>query len=254
MDHKYSAQAMELLVAYSHHSSVETRNKIVRLNLGLVRKVAHQFRHKCTEPYEDLEQLGVIGLIRAIERFDLYQGCAFSSFAMPFIRGEILHFLRDKSSTMRIPRRWQELASQAQKARKTLTTELGRSPKEQEIAEKLGISLQEWRECQLATQNRRVLSLDATVSKTTDNSITLGETLPDNHHEDLQNWQEDGLQIQLALKQLEDTTKAAIQYVYFHDLPRKEAAKQIGVSPMTVTRHIQRGIAQLTTILEPQAA
>jgi RNA polymerase sigma-B factor len=99
-----------------------------------------------------------------------------------------------------------------------------------------------------------LLSLDATIGQTTDSSITLGETLPDCHYETLQSWQEESHELQLAIKQLEQTTQAAIQYVFLQDLPRKEAAKQIGVSPMTVTRHIQRGIEQLTTLLEPQAA
>lgn len=254
MSKKNYSQAMELLIAYSRNPSVGLRNKIARLNLGLVRKVAHQVNKNCNEPYEDLEQIGSLGLLRAIERFDPHQGCAFSSFAIPYIRGEILHYLRDRSGVVKIPRRWQELANRAKKVRKNLIMELGRLPQDEEMAESLAVSLQEWRECKLATQNRRLLSLDATIGKSTDSSLTLGETLPDGHYETLQSWQEESYELQSAIKQLEKTTQAAIQYVFLQDLPRKEAAKEIGVSPMTVTRHIQRGIDQLTTILEPQVA
>ena len=104
-----SYRCMELLQNYHRHPSLKLRNKLVELNIGLVRKVAHQICRKCAEPYEDLEQIGYLGLIRAIERFDPLQGAAFSSFAIPYIRGEMLHYLRDKGSMMRIPRRWQEL-------------------------------------------------------------------------------------------------------------------------------------------------
>ena len=81
---------MELLRSYHHNPSIKLRNRLVQLHTGLVRKMAHKFSHQCNEPYEDLEQIGYFGLIRAIERFDPSQGYAFSSFAVPYIRGEML--------------------------------------------------------------------------------------------------------------------------------------------------------------------
>ena len=72
--------------------------------------------------------LTVFGLIRSVERFSPDRGVAFSSFAMPYIRGEILHYLRDRGSMIKIPRVWQELHSKGQKLRRTLRTDLGRSP------------------------------------------------------------------------------------------------------------------------------
>ena len=74
---------MELLMQYKVDRSIKLRNQLVRLNAGLVRKIAHRVSHQCAEPYEDLEQIGYIGLIRSIVRFDPGQGCAFSSFAVP---------------------------------------------------------------------------------------------------------------------------------------------------------------------------
>lgn len=249
-----SFQSMELLVTYFRNPSLKLRNKLVQLNAGLVRQVAHRLSRQCTEPYEDLEQIGYLGLIRAIERFNPHQGCAFSSFAIPYIRGEILHYLRDKGGVMRIPRRWQELHTRGKKLRKTLTATLGRQPKEIEIAQALGVSLHEWHECQLALKNRLPISLDATVSQTMDCDITFGETIPDARYQAQQKFEEDRLQLQKAMSQLEDKTKAAIECVFLRDLPRKEAAKHIGISPMTVTRHLQKGIEQLGALLEPQAA
>ncbi len=246
--------SMELLIAYSRNPSLELRNKLVERNLGLVRQVAHRISRQCSEPYEDLEQIGYLGLIRAIERFDPQQGCAFSSFAIPYIRGEMLHYLRDKGSVMRIPRRWQELYNKAKKIRKQLTVTLKRTPTDWEIAEALEVPLKEWNECQLALQNRLLVSLDATISHNVDCSISFGDTLPDQDYQAKQKLEEDRLQLQRALGQLEEKTKAAIECVFLNELPRKEAAKQIGISPMTVTRHLKKGIQQLESLLEPQVA
>jgi RNA polymerase sigma-B factor len=243
---------MELLISYYGSPSVRVRNQLVQLNAGLVRKIAHRVSRQCAEPYEDLEQIGYLGLIRAIERFNPYQGCAFSSFAVPYIRGEMLHFLRDRSGTVKIPRRWQQLNKEGQKVRETLAEAFGRQPTDEEIANELGVTVQEWRESKLATRNRLPLSLDATICQQIDSPMTLGDTLPDTHYQTLQNLEEDRQQIQRALNQLEDKTRQAIEYVFINDLSRKEVAERIGVSPMTVTRRIHRGIQQMINYLQPQ--
>ncbi|GAC1469251.1 MAG: RNA polymerase sigma factor SigF [Chamaesiphon sp.] len=243
---------MELLIVYYQNPSVALRNQLVLLNAGLVRQTAHRLSYQCAEPYEDLEQIGYFGLMRAIERFNPQQGCAFSSFAVPYIRGEMLHFLRDKGSVVKIPRRWQELQNEGKKVREELTAKWGRVPKDTEITNVLKVSVQEWRESKAATENRLPVSLDATISQMPDYSVTLGDTLPDTRTLALQNFEEDRQDLEGAMSQLEEKTQAAIEFVLIQDLPRKEAAKQIGISPMTVTRRLQRGIEQLVSLLQPQ--
>ncbi|MBA3921552.1 MAG: RNA polymerase sigma factor SigF [Nostocaceae cyanobacterium] len=243
---------MELLVSYHQNPSIKVRNQLVQLNTGLVRKMAHKFSHQCHEPYEDLEQIGYFGLIRAIERFDPHQGYAFSSFAVPYIRGEMLHFLRDRSTLLKIPRRWQELYNEGQKIRKELALTLGRPPKDAEIAYQLQVSPQEWQETKLAAQNRMPLSLDATVGQYVDCPITLGEALPCPRSTTLQQQEEDRQQIQGAINQLEEKPRTAVELVFMKELSRKDAAKRIGTSPMTVTRHLQKGLKQLMCMLHPQ--
>lgn len=246
------SHGMELLVAYHQNPTVAVRNKLVKMNAGLVRKIAHRISHQCSEPYEDLEQIGYLGLIRAIERFNPNQGCAFSSFAVPYIRGEMLHFLRDRAGTVKIPRRWQQLNKEGQRVRENLCEMLNRQPTESEIATELGVSLQEWRDSKLAAKNRLPLSLDATVCQQLDSPMTLGDTIPDARHLELMNLEEDRQQLHRALNQLEDKTRQAIEYVFLHDLSRKEVAEKIGVSPMTVTRRIHRGVQQMVASLKPQ--
>lgn len=248
------SQSIELLVAYRQKPTVQLRNRLVRLNMGLVRKVAHRLAHQCAEPYEDLEQCGFLGLITAIERFDPTQGFAFSSFAVPYIRGEILHFLRDRANPVRIPRRWQQLSRDGAKKRQALMIKLGRQPSELEIAEALEISLEEWRSVKLASSNRNPLSLNAQVSsgghQQSDSAMTLGDTLMDTHTQLLQMNEEDRMELQHAMMQLEDKTREMIESVFFLQQSRQEVAKKIGVSPVTVTRRIKKGIEELIQVLQ----
>ena len=246
------SDGMELLISYHQNPCITLRNKLVKLHTGLVRKMAHHFSHQCTEPYEDLEQIGYFGLIRAIERFDPNQGYAFSSFAIPYIRGEILHFLRDHSSLVKIPRRWQELYNEGQKVGKELALVLDRSPKDTEIAGKVKISIQEWQEIKLAAQTGMTLSLDAIIVRHFDYPIILGETLQCLRSTTLQQQEEDWQQLQEAMSQLEEKTRKAVEFVFLKELSRKEAAKRIGISPMTVTRYLQKGTEQLLSLLQPQ--
>ncbi|MFB2771200.1 RNA polymerase sigma factor SigF [Pelatocladus sp. BLCC-F211] len=247
------SDGMELLQLYHQNPSIELRNRLVKLHTGLVRKMAHKFSHQCNEPYEDLEQIGYFGLIRAIERFDPSQGYAFSSFAVPYIRGEMLHFLRDRSTLLKIPRRWQELYNEGQKVRKELAEILGRPPKDSEIAKQLKVSVQEWQETKLAAQNRMPLSLDATVVNYIDCQITLGEALPCPRSSVQQQQQEERQQLQGAISMLEEKPRMAVELVFLKELSRKDAAKKIGTSPMTVTRYLQKGVQDLMSMLQTQA-
>jgi RNA polymerase sigma-B factor len=244
---------MELLQLYHQNPSIKVRNKLVQLHTGLVRKMAHKFSHQCNEPYEDLEQIGYFGLIRAIERFDPKQGYAFSSFAIPYIRGEMLHFLRDRGTLLKIPRRWQELYNEGQRVRKELAATLGRPPKDSEIASVLKVSVQEWQETKLAVQNRMPLSLDATIVQNIDCQITLAEALPCQRSATMQQQNEERQQLQGAINMLEEKPRMAVEMVYLKELSRKDTAKKIGTSPMTVTRYLQKGVQDLVSTLRPQA-
>ncbi len=243
------AKTAELLHLYQQDRRPLIRNQLVEVNMGLVRKEAHHWRHQCHESYDDLVQIGCLGLIQAIERFDISRGLAFSSFAMPYIRGEIQHYLRDKSPAMRIPRRWVTLHRQAKKTIARLRQELGRAPTEVEVREALDITEDDWQEMQLAQQNSLLLSLDAPVQQAEEDSVSLGDMVPDGHYRSFQLAQEDWHRLQYALDQLEKRTRTILEFVFLYDLTQKETAEKLGISAVTVSRQVKKGLERLTTLL-----
>ncbi|MBE9177577.1 RNA polymerase sigma factor SigF [Oculatella sp. LEGE 06141] len=239
------SESLQLLREYQNSPAAEIRNRLVQLNLGLVRKEAHHWVNQCTESYEDLLQVGSLGLIRAIERFDMSKGHAFSSFAIPYIRGEIQHYLRDKGSAVRIPRRWQALQHQAAGVVRSLQTQLNRPPTDAEVAAALQISPSEWQDIKLAYRNRAPLSLDAPMRDEEEGSTSLGDLVPDNQYHSFQLAQEDQLRLQQALVQLEKRTREVLEFVFLYDLTQKETAERLGISAVTVSRRVKKGLKLL---------
>jgi RNA polymerase sigma-B factor len=239
----------ELLQRYQQTLEPALRNRLVHINIGLVRREAHRWIHHSSETFEDLMQVGSLGLIRAIERFDLSKGYAFSSFAIPYIRGEIQHYLRDRGSAMRIPRRWQSLAHQAYKTIRTLQLELNRYPTDQEIADVLEISVAEWQEVKLASRNRAPLSLDAPVVDEEHGATSLGEILADPKHRSFQLAEEDRIRLHQALQQLEKRTREVLEFVFLQDLTQRETAERLGISAVTVSRRVKQGLTRLRLLM-----
>ncbi|MBF1999123.1 MAG: RNA polymerase sigma factor SigF [Synechococcales cyanobacterium M58_A2018_015] len=243
------SESLQLLREYHQSPAAELRNRLVHLNLGLVRKEAHHWSNQCTESYDDLLQVGSLGLIRAIERFDVSKGHAFSSFAIPYIRGEIQHYLRDKGSPVRIPRRWQVLQHQAATVTHELQAQLHRQPTDAEIATALNVSLTEWQEVKLAFRNRAPLSLDAPMREDEEGATSLGDLVPDPRYQSFQLAQEDQIRLQQALYQLEKRTREVLEFVFLYDLTQKETAERLGISAVTVSRRVKRGLKLLQKLM-----
>lgn len=243
------SESLGLLQQYQQAPSTELRNRLVQMNFGLVRKEAHRWVGHSSESFDDLMQVGSLGLIRAIERFNPMKGNAFSSFAVPYIRGEIQHYLRDKSPQVRIPRKWHELQRQAIHLTREMRDELQRQPTDQELATALDICQKEWQEVKLASCNRSVLSLDAPVNDSEQESMSLGDLLPDRQYHSFQLVQEDQIRLRQALSKLEKRTCEVLEFVFFHDLTQKETAELLGISAVTVSRQVKKGLVSLRQML-----
>lgn len=237
--------SLQLFHHYQKNPSTHLRNKIAEMNFGLVRKEVKHWLNRCSESYEDLLQVGSLGLIRAIERFDLGKGRAFSSFAIPYIKGEIQHYLRDKSCTVRIPRRWLELRQQSVSFIRKFRAAYNAQPTDSEIAQYLEISLKEWQDVKLAHQNRVPLSLDVSVNNDGDSQTSLCDLVADPKHRSFQLARDDRMRLQQALCQLEDRTRNVLEFVFLQDLTQKETAKRLGISVVTVSRQIKKGLNTL---------
>lgn len=239
--------SLRLLQQYQKNQTTNVRNQIMEINFGLVKKEAYHWMNQCNESYEDLLQVGSIGLIRAIERFNVEKGNAFSSFAIPYIRGEIQHYLRDKSCTLRIPRRWLELRQQSIAFIHNFREKYNRQPTNSEIAQYLEVSIKEWQDIKLAYQNRKPLSLDVSVNNDNDNQTSLCDLVADPKYRSFQLVYEDRVRLQQALSELEERTRNVLEFVFLHDLTQKETAKMLGISVVTVSRQLKKGISLLKT-------
>lgn len=242
-------EVWQLLRSYQQDKSADIRNQLVKLNFGLVRREAHYWINQCHESYEDLLQVGCLGLIRAIERFEISKGHAFSSFAIPYIRGEIQHYLRDKGVTVRIPRRWLAIQQQAIGVTRELREKYNRQPTDAELANALEISTKEWQEIKLAWANRAPLSLDVPVQDGEEGAASLGELVPDTNYRSFQLAQEDQIRLQQALLQLEQRTREVLEFVFLHDLTQKEVAERMGISVVTVSRRVKKGLDSLKNLM-----
>jgi RNA polymerase sigma-B factor len=240
---------LQLLREYQQSPSETVRNQLVKLNFGLVRKEAHYWINQCGESYDDLLQVGCLGLIRAIERFAISKGHAFSSFAIPYIRGEIQHYLRDKGVMVRIPRRYLALQQQAIGVSRSLREKYNRQPTDSELAAALAISPNEWQEIKLASINRAPLSLDVPIQDGEEGATCLGELVPDPHYRSFQLAQEDQLRLQQALVQLENRTREVLECVFLQDLTQKQVAEHLGISVVTVSRRVKKGLGLLKHIM-----
>ncbi len=222
------------------------RESLVHLHLPLVEHCARRFRNR-GEPYEDLVQVGTIGLIKAVDRFETDRGVEFSTYATPTIIGEIKRHFRDKGWAIRVPRRLQELRMQITAATAELSQKLGRSPTPRELAETIGCGVEEIIEGMESSSAYSTLSLDAS-DGSGDGSPSVLDTLGvvDHHLEHIE--------IRESLKPLLDgldpREKRILLLRFFKNRTQSQIAEEIGVSQMHVSRLLTKTLAQLKASLE----
>jgi RNA polymerase sigma-B factor len=212
-----------------------------------VEHCARRFRHR-GEPFEDLVQVGTIGLIKSIDRFDIHRGVEFSTYATPTIIGEIKRYFRDKGWAIRVPRRLQELRLQIGASTAELTQALGRSPTPRELSEVIGCSVEEIVEGIESGNAYSTLSLDGTDDDGDDNAASMLEFmgLDDEELEQIELRES----IKPLLEALPTREKRILLLRFFKNRTQSEIAAEIGVSQMHVSRLLTRTLAQLRTSLQ----
>ncbi|MFB7779241.1 RNA polymerase sigma factor SigF [Streptomyces bauhiniae] len=217
------------------------RNTLVELNLALVKFAASRFRSR-SEPMEDIVQVGTVGLIKAIDRFEMSRGVEFPTFAMPTIIGEIKRFFRDTSWSVRVPRRLQELRLDLAKAGDELAQRLDRAPTVAELAERLGLSPEEVVEGMAASNAYTASSLDAQPAED-DSEGALADRI---------GYEDNGLEgieyvesLKPLIAELAPRDRKILSLRFVAGLTQSEIGEELGISQMHVSRLLSRTLSRL---------
>jgi RNA polymerase sigma-B factor len=226
----------------------ELREELVVAYLNLVRFLALKFANR-GEPLDDLVQVGTVGLLKAIDRFDPDRGIEFTTYATPTIVGEIKRYFRDKGWAVKVPRRLQELNLAVNRANERMTVALGRSPTVAELAKELGAGEEDILEAQELGGAYNLLSLDSELSSEGEKKPqTLAETvgMTDAGLELL----EDRANLEYAFQSLTGRERVIIHLRFYESVSQTEIAKRLNVSQMHVSRLQARALEKLRAALD----
>ncbi|MFD7242183.1 RNA polymerase sigma factor SigF [Streptomyces massasporeus] len=219
------------------------RNTLIEMNMSLVRFAAGRFRSRGPEEMEDIVQVGMIGLIKAIDRFELTREVEFTSFAIPYIVGEIKRFFRDTTWAVHVPRRLQEARVQLARATEELRSRLGRTPTVKELSELMSLPEEEVREARLASNGYNSTSLDAAIGGSEDGETALADFIgADDRALELV---EDFHALAPMIAALDERDRQIIQMRFADELTQAQIGERLGVSQMHVSRLLSRCLARL---------
>nr|WP_314612551.1 RNA polymerase sigma factor SigF [Streptomyces sp. DSM 40976] len=225
------------------HEYQYARNTLIEMNMSLVRYAAGRFRHRGDE-MEDIVQVGMIGLIKAIDRFELSREVEFTTFAVPYIVGEIKRFFRDTSWAVHVPRRLQEARVELAKATEELSTRLGRTPTVQELAELMSLTEEEVTEARLASNGYNSSSLDAALSgENEDGEASLADFI--GSEDPAMELVEDFHALAPLIADLDERDRQIIHLRFVEELTQSQIGDRLGCSQMHVSRLLSRTMDRL---------
>jgi RNA polymerase sigma-B factor len=238
----------ELLARYHEQADLKARDQVVRMHLDLVRYLAGRFRGK-GEPLEDLIQIGCVGLIKAIERFDPERKVRFSTYVSHFILGEIKRHFRDKGWTLKVPRRLQDLHVRLGRVREKLANRLGRNPTVQDLARELEVSEEEVLEAQELGVAYQPLSLEAELSSSNRRASSSLLAYLGRRDPRLSSLQ-DRLALNRAIAQLSKREQLLIYLRFWENFSQKRTGEVLGISQMQISRIQRRILKRLGELLK----
>jgi len=228
---------------YQIHEDEEAQNQLVLHYKNLVESIARKYS-KGKSFHEDIFQVGIIGLLGAIRRYDESYGKTFEAFAIPTIIGEIKRFLRDKTWSVHVPRRIKELGPKIKSSVEELTIKLQRSPQIHEIADYLEVSEEEILEAMEMGKSYQALSVDHSIEADADGSTVTLLDIVGNVDEGYERVNQ-RLVLDKVLHVLSDRERMIIQYTYLENMSQKEAGDRLDISQMHVSRLQRRAIKKL---------
>ena len=236
----------ELFLRY-REGDEDARQQLIVNHLNLVRFLASKFKNR-GEPLEDLVQVGTIGLIKAIDRFDPDRGLEFTTYATPTIMGEIKRHFRDKGWSVRVPRRLQELSQKANQATEDLTRELQRSPSVEEIADRIGVSVDELLEAMESSSAYSAVPLEGGGSDDEETPAVIDHYASVDR--DLEA-SDDRIVLEEAIADFAPREKDIIRMRFIDGLTQVEIAERLGISQVQVSRLLRRTLKRIQEKIEP---
>ena len=232
-----------LLRRYHEDGDLQAREQLIEQYMSLVRSLARRYSYR-GEQLEDLVQIGAIGLIKAIDRFDLNRGVELTTYATPNIIGEIKRHFRDKGWSVRVPRGLQELNVQLSRLMEQLTVQLGRSPTIPELAKASGSTEEEVLEALESGRAYSSLSLSSGGGggDGEDDLDPLESIGTEEHQYEVS---EDRAVLAPGFKALDDRERKILQLRFFDGLTQSQIAQQVGISQMHVSRLIRRSLEKI---------
>lgn len=240
----------DLFVRYKEQGDEEARDQLIVNHMNLVRFLASKYKDR-GEPMDDLIQVGTVGLIKAIDRFDLSRGLEFTTYATPTITGEIKRHFRDKGWNVRVPRRLQELSAKVTQATEALTVELQRSPTVEDIAKYVGSSVDEVLEAMESSSAYSSVSLEAPGSEDGDEesySVIDRYASVDN---DLET-SDDRMIIEDAIKDFSPREQEVIRMRFVDGMTQVEIAEKLGISQVQVSRLLRKSLRHIQDKIDPE--
>jgi RNA polymerase sigma-B factor len=239
-----------LLRRYHEDGDLQAREQLIEQYMSLVRSLARRYSYR-GEQLEDLVQIGAIGLIKAIDRFDLDRGVELTTYATPNIIGEIKRHFRDKGWAVRVPRGLQELNVQLSRLVEQLTVQLARSPTIPELAKAAGVEEEEVLEALESGRAYTSLSLSVGGGGGDDDDLDPLESLGTVEHQ--YEVSEDRAVLAPGFKALDERERKILQLRFFDGLTQSQIAQQVGISQMHVSRLIRRSLEKIReTIAEDE--
>lgn len=228
---------------------MDAREKLVMSHLNLVRFIVNKFKNR-GEPIDDLVQVGYLGLLKAIDRFDPSRGLEFTTFATPTIMGEIKRHFRDKGWSVRVPRRLQELSAKVNQATDTLTSQLQRSPTVAEIADYLDATVDEVLEAMESSSAYSSVSLEAPSGTDDDDTPSVIDRYA-TEDSDLA-FTDDRIIIEEALASFSPREREVIEMRFLKGMTQIEIAEKLGISQVQVSRLLRRTLKKIQDKIDPE--
>lgn len=246
-----ATESRTLFVRWQHDGDPAAREALVQRYMPLARSLTRRYG-RSSEPFEDLLQVASLGLLKAIDRYDIERGHPFQSFAVPTILGEMRRYFRDSGWAIHVPRGAQERALKVRDAQERIANDKGHSPTVNQLAEYLELDTEEVIDALQAIQAYETVSLDAPRPGADDDAAVYGDSIgSDDERYELV---ELDATLSAVLGHIPPRERLILQMRYVEDLTQTEIAERVGISQMQVSRLLRRSLDQLRSLTHVPAA